>query len=192
MDKDDTGTGGISEAELLSLLAAMKVEPAPEADFEGRFLYDLRERLARESVCCPARRLLWDHVVQMLINFGPRKIACGASTLGLGALAVGLLALPEEPTSAPVAAARNTLTRLEHSLAALRPNSGHEAKACTTIRVAEPKKAPYTEASLASGDFFAAFDNGLAPSSVETIPVNMGLDAPARSVFPSFSTSVGF
>ncbi len=190
MDKSDTGTGGISETELVGLLAAMKVEPAPEADFETRFLHDLRERLACESVCCPARRLFWEHVLQLFLNFGPRKLAYGASTLGLGALALGFFALPnEEEVSGAAVAAKSTLTRLERSLAALRPNAGQETQACTTIRICEQKKAPYTDAGLASGGLSTTFGFGAA---AEFVPANIGVEASMLDSFPSYTTAVGF
>ncbi len=192
MDKEDTGTDGISESELLGFLASLKAEPTPEADFEGRFLYDLRERLARETVCCPARRLLWDHLMQLLANVGLRKLACGASALGLGAFALSFFALPEQPDGSGMAVTKGKLSLLEHSMAALRPNSGQEAHNCTTIRICEQKAAPYTDASLASGALPASFADGLTPSSVQTIPVNMGMESGLRSVFPSFSTTAGF
>ncbi len=193
MDKDDTSTGGISESELVGLLASLKVEPAPETDFEGRFLYDLRERLARESVCCPARRLLWDHILQLFSGFGSRKLAYGASTLGLGALAVSLFALPGEPASSDVAVKTSPLSRLENSLAALRSNCGHEAaQTCTTIRICEQKKAPYTDASLASGSFSASFGHILSPSVGDTIPVNMGMNVSVQDAFPTYTTAAGF
>ncbi len=189
MEKNDTGTGGISETELVALLASLKVEPAPEADFEGRFLCDLRERLARESVCCPARRLLWDHVVQMLANFGPRKLAYGASTLGLGALAVGFFAFPGQPAASVAAAAKSPLSRLEHSMASLRPNSGRDAEACTTIRIGEQGKKPYTDLSLASGSFAVPFERA---ATVDTVPVNAGFGTRMLDSFPAYTTGIGF
>ncbi len=188
MDKDDTGTGTISESELVGLLASLKVEPAPETDFESRFIYDLRDRLARESVCCSARRLLWDHIVQMLANFGPRKLAYSASTLGLGALAVGFFGLQGEPAATGVAAAKSPLSRLENSLASLRSNSAKEAESCTTIRICEQKKTPYTDASLASGGFSTNFGG----SSSGVVPVNMGYEAHALDSFPAYGAPVGF
>ncbi len=190
MDKNDTGTGGISEAELVSLMASLKVEPTPEANFEERFLYDLRERLARESVCCPARRLLWDHVLQLLANFGPRKLAYAASTMGLGALAVGFFALPGEESASGIAASKNPLSRLESSLSSLRPNSGTEA--CTTIRVCAQKEAPYTDVSLASGGVSTPFGRNFSTATADTIPVNMGLDSYVADTFPSYTTATGF
>ncbi len=189
MDKEKTGTAGISEAELVGLLASLKVDPAPEADFEGRFLLELRDRLARESVCCPARRLLWAHIVQAFANFGPRKLAYGASTLGLGALAVGFFALPDEPAAAGVAVVRKPLSRLESSLSSLRPSNATDTAACTTIRICPQKPVPYTDSNLASVGFSTSF--GSAPVA-DTVPVNMGLDAHALDIFPSYTTSVGF
>ncbi len=191
MEKDETGTGGISESELIGLLSSLKVEPAPEADFESRFLYDLRERLAQESVCCSARRLLWERVVQLFAGFGPRKLAYSASSLGLGALALGFFALPGEEQSSVAVAAKSPLSRLENSLASLRPDSGQETAACTTIRICEQKKAPYTDAGLASGGFFTTFGRGSA-TAVDTVPVNMGLEVHALDAVPSYSTTAGF
>ncbi len=191
MGKDDTAIGGISESELVGLLASLKVEPAPETDFEGRFLYDLRDRLARESVCCPARRLLWDHIVQMLSNFGVRKLAYCTSTLGLGVLAVGFFAFPgEEPAAVAVKKAKNPLSRLESSLHALRPNCGHDTEACTTIRICKQKQAPYTDASLASGSFSPSFEYRAA--AAELAPTNMGLEVNVQELFPSYSAPMGF
>ncbi len=189
MDKEKTGAAGISEAELVAFLATMKVEPAPEADFEGRFLHDLRERLARESVCCPARRLLWDHLVQLFAGFGPRKLAYGASTLGLGILAAGFFAMPDETAPAGVVAVKKPLSRLESSLSSLRPNSATDTAACTTISICPQKKAPYTDSNLASVGFSTSF--GSAPAA-DTVPVNMGLDAHVWDAFPAYTTATGF
>ncbi len=191
MDKSKTGTDGISEAELVTLLVSLKVEPAPEADFEERFLCDLRERVARESVCCPARRLLWDHILQVFANFGPRRLAYGASTLGLGVLAAGYFALPgeTEPAGAAVAA-QNPLSRLEHSLSSLRPNSGKGVHECTTITIGSRKKTPYTETSLVTGGPSVSFGN--EAEDTRLFPVNMGLEQGVMDTFPSCTTSAGF
>ncbi len=198
MDKNDTGTGAIPESELIALLASLKVEPAPEADFEGRFLHDLRNNLARETVCCPARRLLWDHIVQMFANFGPRKLAYGASTLGLGALAIGFFILPDEADTAEAVAAAASpasavrpLSRMEYSLSALRFASAREAEPCTSIKVCSEKQEPYTEANHTSRRFFASFERGAAAAR-ESVPVNMGLDAHELDAIPSFTTALDF
>ena len=80
---------GLAEDDLVALLASLRVEPTPEADFEERFLYDFHDRVAREMVCCSARRRVWEHVVQLLTNFGRRRLVYGSSTLGVGVLAMG-------------------------------------------------------------------------------------------------------
>ncbi len=192
MEKDDTGMGAISDSDLAELLASLRVEPAPEADFESRFLGDLRERLARESVCCPARRLLWDHILQMVANFGSRKLACGASSLGLGALVLGFFVLPEETaTQGTAASAHSTLSRLESSLASLRSHHGHEATACTSIKLCEKQqKDSYTDANLASGGFPAWFGRSAEASPSELFPLNVKL-APLE-MDSVFSANVGF
>ncbi len=194
MDKDDTQRDDISESELLGLLSSMKVQPAPETDFESRFLYDLRERLARESVCCSARRLLWDHVVQLLMNFGPRKLAYGASTLGLGALAVGFYALPGDETAASgvVAAAKTPLTRLERSMASFRPTCDHGPNECTAIRICEQKRTPYTETSLATGRSSMLFEHSASPASANASPASVELSAPMTDIFAPYASAVGF
>ncbi len=190
MEKEETGTGGISETQLIALLASLKAEPAPEADFESRFLGDLRERLARESVCCSARRLLWDHIVQVLVNFGPRRLAYGASALGLGALAAGYFVVPEQEAPSASVAVQSPLSRLESSLASLRSTSGQETAACTTIRVGGQRVTPYTEAGLASGVFPASFERSSTPADHE--PVDMGFGGNAVDTFRPYTSAVGF
>ncbi len=93
-----------SEAELQRLLAEAKVEPSPEADFDSRFLYDFHERIARLSVCRSARSLLWEHARQWMGRFRRRCVACGASTLGIGVLAVGFFIWPSSESETPAEA----------------------------------------------------------------------------------------
>lgn len=117
------------EMTLEALLASLKKEVTPEANFEERFLYDFRERVTREAVCCPARHRLWEHAMQMLANFGHRRLACGASTLGIGALAVGYVALPGEE---PIADASARHGRFERAVAALSPALARDCRSCTS------------------------------------------------------------
>lgn len=82
----------LTDDELVALLNSLKVEPSSEADFEGRFLHDFRNRLAQQALLRPARKLLWEHLLLKITNFGKLKwAACGATSLGVGVLAVGLL-----------------------------------------------------------------------------------------------------
>lgn len=104
MAKSETGTGGITEDQLVELLASMRVEPAAEADYEGRFLSDLRERIARDAVCRPARTLLWEHIRQFFANVGLRKWVWGSAMCG-GAALLAVCALMPGAEVAPLAAA---------------------------------------------------------------------------------------
>lgn len=129
-----------NDEQLAQLLVSLRVTATPEADFEERFLYDFHERIARETVCCPARYRLLEHLQQMLLNFGPRRLAYGASSLGLGVLAFGFMAIPGEeshPTVAGVA-----LSRLDSGISMLTPGLARDYDSCTSIRV-EKKAAPY-------------------------------------------------
>ncbi len=174
MKKDDTGTGGISEQDLVGLLVSLKVEATPEANFEERFLYDLHERIAQESVCRSARSLLWDHVVQLFSSFGHRKLAYGTSVLGIGALVMGFFSLPTGTDSSRTVASA-PLSRLERSLSSLKPSSGLEdVNSCTTITIGAPKQSAYTQDGLAAESSSPTF--GVA-SGVDYSPVNMGLES---------------
>lgn len=93
-----------SEEQLVALLASLKVEQVEEADFEGRFLEEFHERVAREAVCCPARRHLFSHMAQQLCNFGRGRLAFGASALGLGVVAVAFSLYPAETGTVDTAA----------------------------------------------------------------------------------------
>lgn len=124
----------MGEAQLLTLLASLKVEATPEANFEERFLYEFHERVARETVCCPAHRRVWEHLMQILHNFGKRKIVFGASTLGVGALTMGYMAVPsstDESTNPRVLVAK----RFDDAVSALVPGLTKDCGACTSIRI---------------------------------------------------------
>ena len=124
----------IGEAQLLTLLASLKVEATPEANFEERFLYDFHERVVRETVCCPAHRRVWEHLMQILHNFGKRKLVFGASTLGVGALTMGYMVVPsstDESTNPRVLVAK----RFDDAVSALVPGLTKDCGVCTSIRI---------------------------------------------------------
>jgi len=178
------------EAELVHLLSSLRMEATPEASFEERFLYDLREKVAREAVCRPARLLLWEHLMQLFTNLGSRKIACGASTLGLGALAIGLFSWQDSVPSVSVAGAAAIPSRLETSLAALKPGT---AGGVTCISVRQEARRAFTNDRLAMESSSALFSNaggGFGEGSAVE-PVNMGLSLDPASTFPNLSTSLG-
>lgn len=182
--------GQDAEAELIAMLAGLKMEATPEADFEGRFLYDFHEHIAQEAVCRPARKLLWEHLLQRLNNIGGRKIAYSASTLGLGALAVGFFAFPSASKDSSLAtAAANVSSGLERSMANLKPGV---AKEFTCISVGEKKSRSYTQEKLAAQGqlrFFGQHD-AYSQEESEALPINMGLSTESGSAFPSWSTSL--
>ena len=60
----------LSEDDIVSLLAALRQEPHPEANFEDRFVHDFRDRVARYAVTRPARKVLWEHILlRLYIDF---------------------------------------------------------------------------------------------------------------------------
>ena len=111
MSKISPSNSPCSEEQLVALLATLRVEPVKEADFEGRFLCEFHERVAREAVCCPARRHLLAHLMQMLSNFGRGRLAFGASTLCLGVVAVGYAMYPAGQAGVGTAAATVAVDR---------------------------------------------------------------------------------
>lgn len=121
-----------SEEQLIALLATLKVEPSEEADFESRFLCEFHERVAREAVCCPARRHLLSHLMQLVDNLGRGRLAFGASALGLGVLAVCFASYPSSQLSVETAAS----VAPERKIAPLvLPVLSNDLEACTSIRV---------------------------------------------------------
>ncbi|MGN0820276.1 MAG: hypothetical protein ACI4OX_00635 [Akkermansia sp.] len=93
-EKDTGSTEKLTEEDIIALLATLKQEPTPEANFEERFLCDFHDMVAREVVCTPARHRVWQHLLQLFTGMGRRKLAFGASTLSVGALALGVFAIP--------------------------------------------------------------------------------------------------
>ena len=120
----------------MALLATLKVEAVEETDFETRFLCEFHERVAREAVCCPARRHLLAHLMQMLDNFGRGRLAFGASALGLGAVAVCYTMFPAGNAGVETAASVVVDRQLQPLLI---PALSNDLDACTTIRV-EPAR----------------------------------------------------
>ena len=121
-----------SEEQLVALLATLKVERVEEADFEGRFLAEFHDRVAREAVCCPARRHLLAHIMQMLDNFGRGRLAFGASAMGLGLVAVGFALYPAEQAGVETAA---TLSVDKYKTPLHLPALSNDLADCTTVRV---------------------------------------------------------
>lgn len=185
----------LSESDLLSLLASMRKEAVPEAHFEERFLYDFRERVAREAVCRPARLLLWEHLRQILSNLGGRKLAYGASTLGAGALALGLYSLPEASAPAKVAVrAAAIVGQVEDSMSALKPGAAQEF---TCISVGGNEKKSFTRDRMAVAQNVPSF-SALKQAEEDVLyvsssrPVNMGLSTGLDTAFPSLTTNLAF
>ena len=170
--------------EIRVLLSTLRVEVTPEAHFEERFLYDFRERLAKEAVCRSARSLFWEHVVMAFDNFGGRKWAFGATSFGLGALLIGALAW-NQPMSVPTGAV--VVCELEKSAASLRPGSS-QGVVCTSVRHAARKA--YTSglsfAAPVDTAYLAEADDEMDMRSVQGVQEGAGLwdaDATASEIY---------
>ena len=155
------------ESKLVALIAGLRLEQTPEADFEERFACDLRDRIVRDAACCPLRFRLFEHLCLFLRR---HRLTYGASALGVGALAVGCFSVwPSEDRTPAVAEAAPTETSsvgYEESLAGLAPSSVSEVERCTSIRVGPSASSLYgDEAGMAFGDFPLLLDNGVFASS---------------------------
>ena len=138
MDKENHTPLPESEAQLVALLATLRVQPVEEADFESRFLCEFHERVAREAVCCPARRHLFAHLLQMLDNFGRGRLAFSASALGLVAVAVCYAIIPNGQGGAETAA--TVSNPVERQLAPLMtPSLDNDLVQCATLHVEQGK-----------------------------------------------------
>lgn len=122
----------VSEAQIVALLATLRVEQTPEADFENRFLSEFHERVARETVCCPARRHLFAHLLQMLENVGRGRFAVGASALGVGVVAACYSLFPASPSALETNAA---VTHEKQISPLVIPALSNDLIDCTTVRV---------------------------------------------------------
>ena len=128
-----------SEAQLVALLATLRVKATEEADFEGRFLCEFHERVAREAVCCPARRRMFAHLLQIVDNFGRGRLAFGASAMGLGVLVIGYTMYPAGTANTDTTAS----VAIDAPIAPLvLPVLSKDLEECTTIRV-EPSRSAF-------------------------------------------------
>ena len=181
-----------TEEHLLALLATLKVERVEEADFEGRFLADFHERVAREAVCCPARRHLLAHILQMLDNFGRGRLAFGASALGLGVVAVAFALYPAEQgvveTAASVGVDRNApLMQF--------PALSNDLDACTTIRVIqEPAGLDAGNIMVTRGQHATIIQipNTYAPAPRQSSPAGGASRPAATGTLPASSVRYAF
>ncbi len=132
-NRDSGAQNTMGEAQLLTLLASLKVEETPEANFEERFLYDFHNGIARETVCCPAHLRAWEHILQYLTNFGKKRLLFGASTLGVGALAMGIMIVPSSDESASTRV--QVAKRFDDTVSSLVPGLSRDCDGCTSIRI---------------------------------------------------------
>lgn len=96
MNNKKTAQEPISEEELIGLLASLRKDPSPEANFEERFIHVFRERVASYAVTRPARKVFWEHLLLRLTNIPKRSWVCCTTTLGLGVLALGFFSLSSD------------------------------------------------------------------------------------------------
>lgn len=132
MDTQHHPQTSVSEKQLVAVLATLRVEQTPEADFESRFLAEFHERVAREAVCCPARRHLLAHLWQFFENVGRGRFAFGASALGFAVFVVCFSLVPSSWTGAETQAA---VTHEKQSAPLQIPALSRDLVDCTTVRV---------------------------------------------------------
>lgn len=139
MEKDPENARHEDDIEQLSiLLRSLMLEATPEDHFEERFLYDFRERIARDTVCRPAHSLLWEHMLMMLDSWGGRRLAMGVSTFSLGVLCTLLYAWHQSP--APAELSSSSFCALEQSASSLRPGASRGV-VCTSVRRSRSSRA---------------------------------------------------
>ena len=133
MDTQHHPQTSVSEEQLVAILATLRIEQTPEADFESRFLAEFHERVAREAVCCPARRHLLTHLWQFFENVGKGRFVFGASALGFAVFVVCFSLVPSSMTGTETQAA---VTHEKHSSPLQIPALSRDLADCTTVRVA--------------------------------------------------------
>ena len=131
--------GPDSEEQLVAMLATLRVTATEEADFESRFLCEFHERVAREAVCCPARRHLFAHLLQMMDNLGRGRLAFGASAMGLGVLAIGYAMYPAGTVGTDTTA---SVASESHTSPLVLPVLSDDLVEYTTVRV-EPARSTF-------------------------------------------------
>lgn len=172
----------IEYEEIRVLLRTLRIEATPEANFEERFLWDFRERLAREAVCRPARALLWEHVLQAIHNLGGRKLAWSLSSFGVGALCMGALFWQQQSSMSKNALAAQ-MCELDSSAASLRPG---DVQNVASTSVTHQRRRSYTD-GLSGGrlnqpSYLAGLDDEgesrkfFTPTTTDSI--DMGLTMP--------------
>lgn len=172
----------VTDEQLVQLLATLRVETTRETGFEERFLYDFHERVAQAAVVRPARYQLWEHLMQALTNFGGRRLAYGASSLGIGAFAVAFFALPQDGPRSAVAAA--ALNRFDNSITTLTPGLSRDFDNCTSIRVEKMKKPYAHESAFAVSAAAKGRDVNIYTSSASTEP-DLWEAAAEKALMPS-------
>lgn len=174
-----------SEEELVALLATLKVERVEEADFEGRFLVEFHERVAREAVCCPARRHLLAHLMQMLDNIGRGRLAFGASAMGLAGLMVCFALYPAEQAGLETAA---TVSREKNITPLHLPALSSDLAEYTSVRVhQEPSVFENHGVMITRGQHatIIQISNTYAPVQQKPYSVELEYRMPEVPVFPA-------
>lgn len=85
------------------LLAPLRIEPTPEADFESRFLEDFHRRLEQEPVRVSPMSQLVERVKSFMADFAGRKWAMAATTVLVMAFVLGALMWPQPDVPKAVA-----------------------------------------------------------------------------------------
>lgn len=181
-NKKTSGTN-LTEDDIISLLAELRMEPHPEANFEDRFVHDFKERVATYAVTRPARKVLWEHILLRLTGIGKMKWACGATTLGVGVLAVGFLSWPSDDASESqrVAPAIGSARVVSKTAPIVDPrdvivSSSLELESATCILPAQVNPVFGTNPSYSSfGNSTHVFDSAISPRTLRTAPQQITL-----------------
>jgi len=181
-NKKTSGTN-LTEDDIISLLAELRMEPHPEANFEDRFVHDFKERVATYAVTRPARKVLWEHILLRLTGIGKMKWACGATTLGVGVLAVGFLSWPSDDASESqrVAPAIGSARVVSKTAPIVDPrdvivSSSLELESATCILPAQVNPVFGTNPSYSSFENSThVFDSAINPRTLRTAPQQITL-----------------